>query len=78
MPARWPTVGTSVRRRVSRRSGRGPARGVASIGTMFASQTAEVAASMRAHYDRLSARYLADGWLHLPACAVVGSGAVVG
>ena len=56
----------------------GPARGVASIGTVFAGQTAEVAASMRAHYDRLSAPYLADGRLHLPACAVVGSGTVVG
>jgi len=56
----------------------GPARGVASIGTVFAGQTAEVAASMRAQYDRLSAPYLADGRLHLPACAVVGSGTVVG
>ena len=57
----------------------GPARGVASIGTVFAGQTAEVAASMRANYDRLSSPYLADdGLLHLPACAVVGSGTVVG
>ena len=66
-------------RGAARRGGSGPARGVASIGTVFASQTAAVAASMRAHYDRLSAPYLADdGLLHLPAFAIVGSGAVVG
>jgi hypothetical protein len=50
----------------------GPARGVASIGAIVESQTPIVVARLKAHYDRLSHRYLAsDGRLHLPTAAVL-------
>lgn len=50
----------------------GPAQGVSSIGQVFAAQTPEVLAKLRAAYDRLSSRYLeADGLLHLPGAAVL-------
>jgi len=50
----------------------GPARGVASVGQLFAAQTPEVLAAMRVVYDRISRRYLgADGLLHLPGAAVL-------
>ena len=53
----------------------GPARGVSSMGQLFAAQTPAVLAAMRAAYDRLSRRYLgADGLLHLPGRAVVAVG----
>lgn len=50
----------------------GPARGVSSMGQLFAAQTPEVLGAMREAYDRLNRRYLgSDGLLHLPGRAVV-------
>ncbi|RYV49526.1 class I SAM-dependent methyltransferase [Pengzhenrongella frigida] len=55
----------------------GPARGVASIGGIVEAQPPDVVARMKAHYDRLSRRYLAaDGLLHLPTAVVLAHGQV--
>lgn len=53
----------------------GPARGVASIGSVVEAQGPERAAHMKYHYDRISRRYLgADGLLHLPSAAIIAHG----
>ena len=53
----------------------GPARGVASIGSLVEAQEPAVVAHMKNHYDRISRRYLgADGLLHLPTAAVIAGG----
>ncbi|HEY5246883.1 MAG TPA: class I SAM-dependent methyltransferase [Dermatophilaceae bacterium] len=53
----------------------GPARGVASIGSVVEAQGPDVATQMKYHYDRISRRYLgADGLLHLPTAAIIGRG----
>jgi len=53
----------------------GAARGVASIGAIVEAQAPDVVVRMKAHYDRLSRRYLAaDGLLHLPTAAVLAHG----
>lgn len=53
----------------------GPARGVASIGSVVEAQGPDVVAHMKYHYDRISRRHLgADGLLHLPTAAVIAHG----
>ena len=53
----------------------GPARGVASIGSVVEAQGPDVASQMKYHYDRISCRYLGvDGLLHLPTAAIIGHG----
>lgn len=53
----------------------GPARGVASIGSVVQAQGPAVAAQMKYHYDRISHCYLGeDGLLHLPTAAIIAYG----
>ena len=53
----------------------GPAEGLGALGAIVTAQPPEVVAEMKAHYLRLSARYLgADGWLELPTEAALAVG----